>query len=269
MRVAITGGNGLVGRFFVDWARDTGHEILSLTRASGYTLGDRPELDGVDLLIHCAFDHVKGRYRGGEGDDPEGFIERNHFGSVALFEAAKKAGVQRAVFLSSRAVYGDYPAGTDLTEHLPPRPDTLYGKVKLMTETALEALSDAHFKAQSLRATGVYGATGSDHKWAPLIANFLKGQTPTPRCGTEVHGLDLALALESLSNAPSGVYNVSDIAIDTHDLLSRVASLTGCDTPLPARQATPVSAMSTTRLESFGWKKGGWQRLDETLPKLL
>lgn len=269
MKVAIIGASGLVGRFFVDWALGAGHELRILSRETGYQLGDRPDLGGVDLLIHSAFAHVKGRYRGGEGDDPEGFIRANLDGSVALFEAAKSSGVPRVVFLSSRAVYGDYPAGTELTEDLAPRPDTLYGEVKHGAEQALADLSDAAFIGQSLRATGVYGATGQDNKWAEMFKDFAKGITPPPRRATEVHGHDLALSVQALAQAPSGVYNVSDIEIDAHDLLERVAALTGIKTALPERQVAPVSAMTTKRLESYGWRKGGWERLAETLPKLL
>lgn len=269
MKVAITGASGLVGRFFVDWALGAGHEVRILSHETGYRLGDRPDLGGEDLVVHCAFAHVKGRYRGGEGDDPEGFIRANLDGSIALFEAAKTSDVPRVVFLSSRAVYGDYPAGTELTEDLAPRPDTLYGRVKLQAEEALLALSDTRFIGQCLRATGVYGALGADNKWAGLFEDFASGLTPPPRAATEVQGADLARTIDALALAPSGVYNVSDITIDTHDLLGRVAALTGCTTPLPARQTTPVSAMNTARLEGLGWRKGGWERLDETLPLLI
>ncbi len=269
MRVAITGASGLVGRFVVGWASAAGHEVQNLSRVNGYSLGDRPDLTGVDLLIHSAFSHISGRYRGGEGNDPEGFTRTNLDGSVALFEAAKTSGVKRVVFLSSRAVYGDYPAGTLLTENLTPRPDTLYGEVKLRAEDALARLSDANFIGQSIRATGVYGAIGADNKWAKMFADFAAGITPPPRAGTEVHGLDLARAIEVLGKAPSGVYNISDITIDTRDLLERVATLTGALTPLPERQTKPVSAMSTERLERYGWTKGGWEQLEQTLASLI
>ncbi len=269
MKVAITGASGLVGRFLVDWASAAGHEVQTLSRVNGYSLADRPDLTGVDFLIHSAFSHISGRYRGGEGNDPEGFKRANLDGSVALFDAAKSSDVKRVVFLSSRAVYGDYPAGTLLTEDLTPRPDTLYGEVKLRAEDALAKLTDANFIGQSIRATGVYGALGADNKWAKLFADFAAGITPPPRAGTEVHGIDLARAIDLLDKAPSGVYNVSDITIDTRDLLERVAALTGATTPLPERQAKPVSAMSTERIERYGWTKGGWERLDQTLPSLI
>ena len=53
-----------------------------------YKLGERPDLAGIGAVVHCAFAHVPGRYRGGEGDDPEGFRRANLDGSLALIRAA-------------------------------------------------------------------------------------------------------------------------------------------------------------------------------------
>lgn len=263
MKIAITGGTGQVGQFFVDAAKND--DVTLLGRDLPFRLGDRPDLNGFDLLIHCAFVHVAGRYRGGEGDDPAGFIRANLHGSIALFEAAKSCGVPRTVFLSSRAVYGDYPAGTTLYENMPLKPDTLYGEVKAQAEQALADMSGNGFVGQSLRATGVYGGS----KWDNLITRFLSGHVPSPRAGTEVHGDDLAAAIGALHGAPSGAYNISDIMLDRRDLLARVADITDCKTPLPAAQTEPTSAMSTELAQSYGWRSGGWDRLEQTLPSLI
>src|SRR5690606_15011137 len=105
--------------------------------------------DAATCFVHAAFDHVPGRYRGGEGEDPASFRHRNLNGSVALFEAAKVAGIRRTVFLSSRAAYGPRPAGTWLDEADTPVPDTLYGQMKLADEAALQNLCDDRFQATS------------------------------------------------------------------------------------------------------------------------
>lgn len=153
-RWAVTGGTGLVGRFIVNDLLARGVTVTVLGRrapAPGtfdgpvgflpYDLDDAsPDLRGFAGVVHAAFDHVPGRYRGGEGDDPETFRRRNVDGSLRLFETARSAGISRTVFLSSRAVLGGYPAGTTLTEDLPVKPDTLYGAVKAEVETALAAM---------------------------------------------------------------------------------------------------------------------------------
>lgn len=256
MRIAVTGGSGFVGRFIVSAARAAGHEVILLGRGGvPWRLGD-VDLPRADALVHLAFDHVPGRYRGGEGDDPEGFRLRNLDGTRALFRAA--AGMGRIVFLSSRAVYGAYPPGTVLREEMAPRPDTLYGEVKLGGEAALEALAPGLDVAVSLRATGVYGPG----KWDGIIADFSAGRPVAPRAGTEVHGADLAAAvLLVLGQGAKGVFNVSDICVDRRDLLAAWAQVTGVAGPLPERDVRSVSEMATGRLRALGWAPGGWTRL--------
>ena len=284
MKLAITGGAGLVGRFLMEEALAAGDDVILLSRlapAPGFfsapvthrpfALGDRPDLSGVDAVIHCAFSHIPGRYRGGEGDDPDGFTRANLDGSIALFEAAKASGVPRLLFLSTRAVYGSYPDGTVLTEDMAPRPLTLYGEVKWLAEQALAGLAGPDFAPTVLRATGVYGPAGpgQPHKWANLFADFAAGRPIAPRAGTEVHGEDLAAAVRILLSAAPGTYNLSDILLDRHDLLALVAAHTGITTPPPPRADAPVSQMQIDRIRALGWRPGGMDKLRATLPALL
>lgn len=276
MRIALTGASGLVGRFIATAARAAGHEVTCLSRRPGPggiawdLAGPPPDLSGHGALIHCAFAHLPGRYRGGEGDDPEGFLARNRDGSLALFAAARSAGLGQAVFLSTRAVYGDYPPGTRLTDDLPPRPDTLYGQMKWQVEQELAALAAPGFATASLRATGVYGP-GPDHKWQSLFADFLAGRPIAPRVATEVHGADLAAAALLVVEAGArGSFNLSDLMLDRHDLLAEVAGLTGAHHPPPPRaMAGSVSEMDCARLRQLGWRPGGWARLRQSLPDML
>src|SRR5690606_12121685 len=177
-------------------------------------------------------------------------------GTRALFDAA--AGMP-IVFLSSRAVYGDQRRGETLREDDEPAPDTLYGEVKLAAERALGQ------RGAALRATGVYG--GQPHKWEGLFAEWLAGNPVTPRIATEVHGRDLAAAVRLvLERDARGVFNVSDLLLDRHDLLSRLGRLTGCrHTPPPRAAGRPPGIMATDRLHALGWEPGGEARLEEFL----
>ncbi|TKA94620.1 NAD(P)-dependent oxidoreductase [Cereibacter changlensis] len=281
MRIAITGATGFVGRFLTEAALRAGHEVTVLGRQPGlfsapvahlaYDLRQKPPpLDGHDALIHAAFLHEPGRYRGGEGDDPAGFRAANLDGTLRLFEAAQ--GCERVLFLSSRAVYGDHPPGTLLTEATPLRPDTLYGELKAEAEAALEALPVA---SASLRATGVYGPAGPGraHKWTALFEKFRAGAPIAPRVATEVHGDDLAAAALLLLEAPAesigGAWNVSDLLLDQRDLLAEVVCVAG-GPELPARaDAALVNVMDCSRLRSLGWRPGGWDRLRKAIPGLI
>lgn len=266
MKVAVTGASGLVGRFIARALAAAGHEIETLP---GWRLGQPARLDGCAALVHAAFAHVPGRYRGGEGDDPERFIALNRDASLRLFAEARAAGVGHVVFLSSRAVYDALPAGTPLPDGTPPAPHSLYGRVKAETEAGLDALSMPGFATATLRATGIYGP-GDGHKWTGLFADYLAGRPVAPRIATELHGDDLAAAiLLILGQRGGGAFNASDLLLDRHDLLAEVQRLTHCPHPPPPKAVTPVSVMSCERLEALGWRPGGWPLLRETLPGML
>lgn len=266
MRIALTGASGIVGGFVLRAARGAGHSVTRLDRQTGFCLGDAPDLSGHDALIHCAFAHAPGRYRGGEGDDPDGFLHLNREGTARLFDAAVRDGVGRIVFLSSRAVHDGYPPGTDLPDDLPARPVNLYGRVKAEAEAHLASLS---IRGSAVRATGVYGRP---EKWRALFDDYRAGRPVLSRIATEVHGDDLAAAILLLLQHPDppAQVNCSDLILDRHDLLAEVRSLTGCPHPLPAR-ADPAALRipRCDRLRGLGWRPGGMARLRATLPLLL
>lgn len=287
MRIGVTGATGLVGHPIAAHFLAAGDEVITLGRRPSqhpragfrpYDLdGPAPDLSGIDVLVHAAFAHVPGRYRGGEGDDPEGFLRRNRDGSIRLFEAARAQGLGRILFLSSRAVYGAYPPGTPLPEPLEPRPDTLYGRMKLSVEQALAGLAGNFLATASLRATGVYGppVPGRRHKWHGLFADFARGAALPPRAGTELHAQDLAAAVRLLATTGAegvagGPFNASDFVLDRRDLLAGYAALSGQRglLPVPADRAA-VCVMGCDRLAALGWRPRGPAGLTEVLAAIV
>ncbi|MGF9563433.1 NAD(P)-dependent oxidoreductase [Neorhizobium sp. JUb45] len=254
-------------------SRSIAAQTTALSLTLDPTLDQRQHFAGIDAFIHLAFDHLPGRYRGGEGDDPVRFRKLNHEGSVKLFEDAKAAGVKRCIFLSSRAVYDGVPPGTLLREDMALAPDSLYGQIKLESEQALAALSSSSFITTSLRATGVYGHH-RPNKWDALFEDYCAGKPVASRAGSEVHGDDLAAAilllLEHNPDAVNGkVFNISDIVTDTYEILSLHARASGVSHPLPApADHSMVSIMDTTQLKTLGWQPGGRERLTGTLHAL-
>lgn len=293
-RVLVSGGAGQVGRFIVEDLVGQGYEVTvgSRTRPTDGLFSrpiafaplildpDRDQaraFDTIDHFVHAAFDHLPGKYRGGEGTDPEGFRARNLDGTVRLFETARKSGVRRCVFLSSRAVYGAQPGGTLLTEETKPHPDTLYGTVKLVAEQALAAMARPDFVTSSLRITGVYGAAlpGQPHKWQTLFADYLASRPIEPRLGTEVHGRDVARAVRMMLELPADringqAFNVSDLLVDRHDLLALLQAATDCPHPLPAALSDRDQwLMVTNRLQALGWTPGGAKLLRATMREII
>ncbi|MBO0139688.1 NAD(P)-dependent oxidoreductase [Agrobacterium sp. Ap1] len=282
MRVLVSGGTGLVGRYIVEGLLSAGYAVTVGARKpppAGFfsqpadfrplhldpKLNQSSTFEGIDAFIHAAFDHLPGKYRGGEGTDPKRFRRLNLDGSVKLFETAKKAGVQRTVFLSSRAVYDGLEIGTVLTEELALSPTSLYGEIKLACEHALSTLSGQDFVTASLRATGIYGEF-RPNKWDDLIADTLVGKPVAPRAGTEVHGADVALAVQLMltmdaSSISAQSFNISDVTVDTRTILERL----GLSAQQVALAALSANAMATEKIRRMGWRPGGMRRFDETM----
>ncbi|WP_349956221.1 NAD(P)-dependent oxidoreductase [Rhizobium sp. ZPR3] len=294
MKVLISGGTGLVGRYIAEELLSAGYKVaiggrnppssglfplptsfvpLSLDPAENQSSA----FDDAYFFVHTAFSHVAGKYRGGEGEDPDGFRRLNLDGTVKLFETARKAGIRRCIFLSSRAVYGDGGAGEALTEATKPTPTTLYGEVKRDAEHALFSLSVPGFATVSLRATGVYGDL-RPNKWDELFDDYLNGRPVPSRAGAEVHGRDLGRAVRLLLETDTGridreVFNLSDILTDTHEILGHLQKATHCPHALPAPAPHgAVNAMDTAKIQALGWQGRGkalLQRTIETLAKAM
>lgn len=295
VRVAITGGTGIVGQFILADLLKRDCQIRALRRTpdpkpvdSTVTwmtgdLQDRINLDtlvqGCDALVHCAFSHKAGRYRGGEGTDITDFWKTNFFGTMQLLEAAREAQVQRVVLLSSRAVFtGHWNLAGPIENNHPQRPDTHYGALKAATEI----LSNLYTKPTgpiivSLRATGVYGLLQpvQNSKWYDLAKQVLAGVTiEESRTSTEVHGKDLASAVWLLLTTPAKNitqpgYNCSDIEISTRDLVATMLSQLDRQGTLPDATPPVVSPMGCKMLKALGWQPGGTALLQQTIAELL
>ncbi len=291
MKALVTGGTGLVGRYIVETLLAGDYDVVAAGRTPPAenlfpgTVEFRPvRLDpnenhsdlfaGIHVFIHAAFDHLPGRYRGGEGDDPDRFRRSNLEGTVKLFEAASLAGVQRVVFLSSRAVYDGVAPGTPLTENLALQPASLYGEIKLLGEQALSALNSPEFTTSSLRMTGVYGDL-RPNKWDGLFADYLAARLVPVRAGSEVHGRDagqaVRLMLETEPNKVAGQsFNVSDLIADTNEILAPLHHHRS-DAPAlpPSADKAEVAEMETGKIRALGWQPGGRTLFEQTLERLV
>ena len=296
MRIAVTGATGIVGRFVVARLHAEGAAIRALVRPTSertglpsearYVVGDLNDdaalgelVDAVDAVVHCAYAHAPGRYRGGEAEDRFAFWRTNLLAGVGLMERARMAGVRRLVVLSSRAVFGrNTPAADWVEDDTRPVPDTHYGALKLALEAHVSAFSSAdHVCYASLRPTGVYGVTQpvENSKWFDLAQAVASGAAlPPARLGTEVHGADVANAVWLLLTSPEEAvagqaFNCADLMVDTREVMARLAQQLGRPARLPEPARNRVRhPMRTTALQELGWKPGGEDRLARTIWEL-
>lgn len=293
MLVAVTGAGGYVGRFVAAELLARGDRVRAWARPGtdrggfegpvAWRPGDLAEPDGfegflagADAVVHAAYRHVPGRYRGGEGDDLGAFLDVNLTGGLRLLEAARAAGVRRFVFLSSRAVYGRRAAGLRLDEDHPTAPASHYGAYKTAVEAFCGSFSGDGFAACALRPTGVYGPTRPVErtKWFDLVADALDGRPPPPdRGGTEVHGADVARAVRLLLTAPDvagRAFNCSDVYVTRRDVLAMVRERTGAALALPEpTREPPTGVMECRALRELGFAFGGRPLLERTVDGLI
>ncbi|WP_200304210.1 UDP-glucose 4-epimerase GalE [Streptomyces adelaidensis] len=170
----ITGGAGYIGAHVAKVMTDAGEQVLALDDLSTGVRGRLPE--GIPLVQGSALDgdllkrvlaehtvagivHLAARKQVGESvAQPTRYYQDNLGGLATLLEAAAGAGVQRFVFSSSAAVYGN-PDVDLITEDTACAPMSPYGETKLAGEWLVRAAGRAHGIATvCLRYFNVAGA---------------------------------------------------------------------------------------------------------------
>ncbi|WP_439530940.1 UDP-glucose 4-epimerase GalE [Pannonibacter sp.] len=174
MRTLITGGAGYIGSHMAHCLARAGESVIVLDNLStGYgwllppsaelIVGDVSETALVERVLAehqiTAVIHFAGSIIVPESvSDPLKYYRNNTAASRNLIEACVKAGVDKFIFSSTAAVYGD-PVSIPVEEDAPLAPLSPYGLSKLMTEQMLRDVSAAHdFRYTALRYFNVAGA---------------------------------------------------------------------------------------------------------------
>jgi UDP-glucose-4-epimerase GalE len=300
-RVLVTGGAGYIGSHAVRTLVEARHAVVVLDDLSaghpqaipaGVPLVRASTLDAaavLQALRHYQIDAVLHFAAwldvGASVHDPLGYYRNNVIGSLTLLGAMIEAGVQRFVFSSTCAVYGE-PASVPLVESLELRPINPYGETKLAIERALSHLERAHglrwIALRYFNASGAHpdGTLGEDHDpevhlipraiaavrdGTPLRVFGEDYPTPDGTCVRDyVHVCDLAdahvQALEALEEGrPSRAYNAGTgrghSVREVLDTVGRVAGQPVPWTPAPRREGDPAALFaSSERLQQeLGW----------------
>jgi UDP-arabinose 4-epimerase len=173
-RVLIAGGAGYIGSHAAKALRLSGREPIVFDDLScGYAhavkwgplvRGDIRNADALRAAIReykpDAVMNFAARIEVGEGEkNPSHFYDNNVAGVLTLVRTMLEEGVGNLVFSSTCAIYGD-PERLPLTEDLPKRPVSVYGRTKLMCEQMLEDISRAH--GLNFAALRYFNAAGAD-----------------------------------------------------------------------------------------------------------
>jgi UDP-glucose 4-epimerase len=174
MTVLVTGGAGYIGSHMVLALAEAGESVVVIDNLSTGFSAFLPE--GVPLFIGDAGDEnlVEGvieqhnvesiiHFAGSvvvpdSMRDPLGYYRNNTFTTRNLLNAAVRSGINRFIFSSTAAVYGN-PDQVPVPETAPTRPLSPYGFSKLMSEIMLHDVAAAHgMKYAVLRYFNVAGA---------------------------------------------------------------------------------------------------------------
>ena len=159
MTVLVTGGAGYIGSHTVLALAEAGEDVVVIDDLStGFSTylpegvplfigdaGDENLVEGViaqhniESIIHFAGSVVVPDSM----RDPLGYYRNNFMTARNLLNVAVKRGINRFIFSSTAAVYGN-PDLVPVPEHAPTRPLSPYGSSKLMTEIMLHDVAAAY-----------------------------------------------------------------------------------------------------------------------------
>ncbi|MBI5045156.1 MAG: UDP-glucose 4-epimerase GalE [Candidatus Levybacteria bacterium] len=250
MAVLVTGGAGYIGNFMTRRLLDDGEEVVvidSLERGHIESLDKRITFLKGTLLDRSflkeafiqhsisAVIHFAGYISVAESvKKPSAYITNNVIATLNLLDEMINAQVNKIVFASTAAVYGN-PTKIPIPEDHPKNPESPYGDSKLMVEKIFHWYEKAnglrHVTLRFFNASGAAldGSMGEDHQpETHIIPNAILAainktpftlygkdyDTPDGTCIRDyIHVLDLAqahiLALKKISEFPGGYqYNV-------------------------------------------------------------
>jgi UDP-glucose 4-epimerase len=300
LKILVTGGAGYIGGTVALRLLSTGHNVLIYdnfchghrdlvpagTQLIEGDIADRERLtrilrdEQVDGVMHFA-----ALIEAGESmKHPEMYFRNNTASTLTLLEAMLAAGVDRLVFSSTAAVYGE-PKSTPIEEDAALAPTNPYGESKLLVEYMLTWMNRIHgLRYASLRYFNVAGAVegrGEAHEpeshLIPLILDVALGRrksikifgqdypTPDGTCIRDyVHVGDLAdahiLALEGLSTRSRQIYNIGNgRGFSVRQVVDSVRRITGHPIPVleePRRDGDPAVLVASSRriMDELGWK---------------
>lgn len=303
MKLLVLGGAGYIGSHTATELLDNGHEVViadnlvtgyreAVPEKATFYQGDLRDKDflvdlltkeKVDAVIHFAAFSLVGE----SVTNPLKYYENNLYGTKVLLDAMIETGVDKIVFSSTAATYGE-PENIPILESDRTCPTNPYGETKLAMEKMISWAAKAHgLHFVSLRyfnACGAHksGAIGEAHNpeshLIPLVLQVPNGKrefvsiygndydTPDGTCIRDyIHVTDLAkahiLAVEYLMNGgESDIFNLGNgVGYSVKEVIETARKVTGH--PIPAKEEAR-RAGDPARLVASGEKARkilGWE----------
>ena len=297
MKLLVTGGAGYIGSVCAARLLEAGHEVvvvddLSTGHADAvpsgceFIQGDIAEV--ASSVLSRPFDgvlHFAAKSLVGESmQDPHKYWQGNVVTSLRLLEAMREHGINKLVFSSTAATYGE-PDVVPIPEDSPTQPTNTYGATKLAIDHAISSYAQAHgLAAVSLRyfnVAGAHGAFGERHTvethLIPIVLQVALGQreqvqiygddwpTEDGTCVRDyIHVTDLAdahlLALQHATPGKHKIYNLGNgTGFSVKQVIDTCRKVTGYPIPAqvaPRRAGDPATLVASSQRaqDELGWQ---------------
>lgn len=300
--ILIVGGAGYIGSHTCKELHKQGYNPIvydnliyghrEFVKWGEFILGDLEDKEQLELLfskhhIDAVMHFAAFAYVGESVQDPQKYYQNNVSATLNLLNVMKKHGIDKFIFSSTCATYGD-PNYLPIDEQHPQNPINPYGMSKLMVENILKDFSNAYdFRFVSLRyfnAAGcdIDGDIGENHDpethLIPLVLDAAIGKRESIKIfGTDydtkdgtairdyIHVTDLAnahiLALKYLlDGGNSDIFNLGNgIGFSVKDVIECAKKITNIDfkvEKVPRRAGDPATLIGSSDkiITKLKWK---------------
>lgn len=302
MTILVLGGAGYIGSHTVYELIDKGYDtVIADNLLTGHIeaihpkarfykgdIRDKEFLDNlfkkekIDAVVHFAASSLVGESM----SDPLKYYENNLYGTMVLLKSMVEHSVDKIVFSSTAATYGE-PENIPILETDKTEPTNTYGETKLSMEKMFKWVSHAHglrfvslryFNACGAHKSGTIGeAHNPESHLIPIILQVPNGQreainifgddydTPDGTCVRDyIHVTDLAnahiLALDYLNKGgQSNIFNLGNgVGFSVKEVIECARKVTGHKIPQivsPRREGDPAKLIATSAKaqEILGW----------------
>ena len=301
-KVLVCGGAGYIGSHINKMLNQQGYETVvfdnlvyghrEAVKWGELVVGDLADTAALDELFErnsfdAVFHFAAYAYVGESVTNPEKYYFNNVSNTLNLLHAMKEHGVNKIIFSSTCATYGE-PERVPITEDMPQNPINPYGATKLMVERIFKDYNKAYglnfvvlryFNAAGADPDGEIGESHDPETHIiPLVLDAASGirpdvkvfgtdyDTPDGSCVRDyIHVTDLAsahlLALHHLERGkPSDFFNLgNEKGTSVFEVVESVRRVTGRDftaTIAPRRSGDPAKLVGSSKKaqEVLGWK---------------
>lgn len=301
MNILITGGAGYVGSACLRYMQAQGHTVVAydnLVQGHRPAVGQAKLVEGdiadtrklVQVLREMQADAVMhfaaATYVGESVSDPEYHYRNNIYGTMSLLNAMRETKVNRILFSSTCATYGDNPK-CPMTEDTAQNPCSPYARTKLSVEWMIQDFANAYgigytllryFNASGASPDGKFGeAHTPENHLIPLVLQIPLGQrdklqvygndypTPDGTCIRDyIHIDDLAsahlLAIQATEPGSQNIYNVgTGTGNSVMEIIKACEDVTSHSIPYEVVQRRPGDAPAlvaepTKLMNDLGWR---------------